>query len=133
MTGDAGSRDEANWLAEQQAALRRVATLVARGGGPATVFDAVADELARALHVHNAGLLRYEPDGSGVVVAVGYEPGMTQMPVAGERIPLSGDDVGARILRTGRPARIVDSFADVGADRRRNDHQPGWLRCRCRE
>jgi signal transduction histidine kinase len=113
MTGDAGSRDEANWLAEQQAALRRVATLVARGGGPATVFDAVADELARVLHVHNAGLLRYEPDGSGVVVAVGYEPGMTKMPVAGERIPLSGDDVGARILRTGRPVRI-DSHEHVG-------------------
>jgi GAF domain-containing protein len=89
-----------------------VATLVARGASPSTVFGAVADELARVLHVHNAGLLRYEPDGSGVVVGVGYEPGITQMPVTGERIPLAGDDVGARVLRTGRPAR-VDSHENV--------------------
>ncbi len=125
MTGGAGDRDgsrrhdataerreQPNWLADQQAALRRVATLVAQGATPATVFAAVADELARVLHVLNAGLLRYEADGSGVVVAVGYQPGITDMPVAGDRIPLSGDDVGAQILRTGRPTRI-DSHDNV--------------------
>ena len=126
MTGDAVShdqprqpeataepiREQPSRLAEQQAALRRVATLVARGASPSTVFGAVADELARVLHVHNAGLLRYETDGSGIVVGVGYEPGITQMPVTGERIPLAGDDVGARVLRTGRPAR-VDSHENV--------------------
>lgn len=120
MTGDPVSRErprppqatadpiggQPTWLAEQQSALRRVATLVAQGASPTAVFDAVADELARALHVLNAGLLRYEPDGSGVVIAVGYEPGTTQMPVTGERIPLAGDDVGARVQRTARPARI---------------------------
>ena len=100
------SRDELGVLAEQQAALRRVATLVARGVSPAEVFTAVADELARCLHVVNAGLLRYEPDGTGFVAAVHYEPGMTKMPVTGERIPLAGDDVGARVLHTGRAARI---------------------------
>ena len=87
------SRDELGVLAEQQAALRRVATLVARGVSPAEVFTAVADELARCLHVVNAGLLRYEPDGTGFVAAVQYEPGVTKMPVTGERIPLAGDDV----------------------------------------
>jgi signal transduction histidine kinase len=117
MTGGAGGCDESrreqpNWLAEQQAALRRVATLVAQGASPETVFAAVADELARVLHVLNAGLLRYESDGSGVVVAVGYQPGITQMPVTGDRIPLSGDDVGAQILRTGLPTRI-DSHENV--------------------
>jgi signal transduction histidine kinase len=95
-------------LAEQQAALRRVATLVAGGASPADVFDAVADELARCLHVVNAGLLRYEPDGTGFVVAVRYEPGITTMPVTGEHIPLVGDNVGALVLRTGRAARIDD-------------------------
>ena len=93
-------------LAEHQAALRRVATLVARGADPSEVFAAVSDELARCLHAVNAGLLRYEPDGSGYVVDVRYEPGVTNMPVAGERIPLAGDDVGALVLRTGRAARI---------------------------
>ena len=100
------SRDELAILAEQQAALRRVATLVARGVSPSEVFAAVADELARCLHVVNAGLLRYEPDGTGYVAAVRYEPGITKMPVTGERIPLAGDDVGARVLHTGRAARM---------------------------
>jgi signal transduction histidine kinase len=100
------SRDELSALAGQQAALRRVAMLVARGAGPSDVFDAVADELARCLHVVNAGLLRYEPDGTGFVVAVRYEPGITTMPVTGERILLGGDDVGALVMRTGRAARV---------------------------
>ena len=105
-------RDELRVLADQQAALRRVATLVARGVAPSEVFSAAADELARCLHVVNAGLLRYEPDGTGFVVAVGYEPGITEMPVTGERIPLTGDDVGALVLRTGHAAR-VDSHENV--------------------
>jgi signal transduction histidine kinase len=100
------SHDELGVLAEHQAALRRVATLVARGANPSEVFAAVSDELARCLNAVNAGLLRYEPDGSGCVVDVQYEPGITNMPVAGERIPLAGDDVGALVLRTGRVARI---------------------------
>ncbi|HEX4559887.1 MAG TPA: GAF domain-containing protein [Mycobacterium sp.] len=100
-------------LAMQQAALRRVATLVARGANPSAVFEAVSDELARVLHVVNAGLLRYDADGTGFVVAVHYEPGVTGMPVTGDRIPLAGDDVGARVLHTGRAARI-DNHAGVG-------------------
>src|SRR6202011_3490729 len=107
------SRDELGVLAEHQGALRRVATLVARGASPPEVFAAVADELARCLHVVNAGLLRYEADGTGFVVAVQYEPGITKMPAAGERIPLGGDDVGALVLRTGCAARI-DNHEDTG-------------------
>jgi signal transduction histidine kinase len=56
--------------------------------------------------VVNAGLLRYEPDGTGLVVAVHYQPGRSKMPGSGERIPLAGDDLGAKVLRTGRAARI---------------------------
>jgi signal transduction histidine kinase len=97
---------ELSVLAEQQAGLRRVATLVARGASPSEVFDAVADELARCLHVVNAGLLRFEADNTGFVVAVRYEPSVTTMPVTGEHIPLGGDDVGSLVLRTGRSARI---------------------------
>src|ERR1700687_3037948 len=50
------SHDELSVLAEQQGALRRVATLVARAASPSEVFATVADELARCLHVVNAGL-----------------------------------------------------------------------------
>ena len=101
------SRDELSVLAGQQAALRRVATLVARGASPEEVFAAVSDELARLLDLVNvAGLLRYEADGTGCVVAARYEPGITKLPVTGERISFSGDDIGATVLRTSRAARI---------------------------
>jgi PAS domain S-box-containing protein len=110
--GNAESREALGLLADEQAALRRVATLVARGASPAEVFGAVSDELARYLDVVNAGLLRFEPDGTGYVVDVRYEPGVTTMPVTGEHIPLGGDDVGALVLRTGRAAR-VDNHDDA--------------------
>src|SRR5882762_5119526 len=106
-------------LADQQAALRRVATLVARGASPSEVFAAVSNELARVLRVVNAGLLRFEPDGTGFVVAVQYEAGITEMPVTGERIPLAGDDVGARVLHTGRPARIDNHARAPGPEAER--------------
>jgi GAF domain-containing protein len=106
-------------LADQQAALRRVATLVARGASPSDVFAAVSNELARVLHVVNAGLLRFEPDGTGLVVAVQYEAGITEMPVTGERIPLAGDDVGARLLHTGPPARIDNHARALGPEAER--------------
>ena len=67
-------RDELRVLADQQAALRHIATLVARAVPPSEVFTVVAAELARWLHVMNTGLLRYEADGTGVLVAVQYEP-----------------------------------------------------------
>ncbi len=110
-------------IADDQAALRRVATLVARGASPSEVFAVVTEELARCLHVFNAGLLRFEPDGTGLVVAVQYVPGVKNMPVTGERIPLAGDDVGALVLRTGRAARIDnhDNVSGPEAARIRED------------
>ena len=68
------SRDELGVLAEQQAALRRVATLVARGVSPAEVFTAVADELARCLHVAASAVHRYEADGTATLVAIHAPP-----------------------------------------------------------
>lgn len=113
------SHDQLGHLAEHQAALRRVATLVARGADPSEVFAAVSDELAHCLHAVNAGLLRFEPDGRGYVVDVQYESGVTNMPLAGERIPLAGDDVGALVLRTGRVARIDNHDGVSGPEAQR--------------
>jgi GAF domain-containing protein len=56
-------------LAEEQAALRRVATLVARGRPPAEVFAAVTEEVARLLCVECAIMNRYEPDGTITTIA----------------------------------------------------------------
>jgi signal transduction histidine kinase len=99
------SRDELRVLADLQASLRRVATLVARGVDPSEVFFAVADELARCLDVHHATLFRYEPDGTGLLIAGHHESDGTKM-VVGQRFPLDGESVTAMVFRTGRPARM---------------------------
>ena len=105
------SRDELRSLAEQQSALRRVATLVARGSGPAEVFSAVAEEMARCLSIDNAEVFRYENDDTALVVASYAEPGEPHIP-AGERVTLEGDNVAAVVLHTGRPARL-DNYDDA--------------------
>jgi signal transduction histidine kinase len=99
------NRDELQVLAEQQAALRRVAMLVARGVSPSEVFSAVAAELARVLAVQNASVWRYEPDGTATLLAACDEPAAKKMPV-GKRFTLEGDNVAAMVLHTGRPARM---------------------------
>ena len=55
-------------LVEEQAALRRVATLVARGTPPEKVFAAVTREIARVLGADATLLCRADPDGAAVVV-----------------------------------------------------------------
>jgi signal transduction histidine kinase len=67
-------RREAEVLADQQAALRRVATLVARAVSPDEVFRAVADELARGVNVHSSALVRFDTDGTVVVADSGDVP-----------------------------------------------------------
>ena len=101
---------EASLLFQQQAALRRVATLVANGVGPSAVFAAVAEEMARCLRVVHAMVLRSEPDGA-VVVAVYDERLSRRLPV-GERLTLEGDNVTGGVLRTGRVVRM-DSYENA--------------------
>jgi signal transduction histidine kinase len=99
------SRDELRVLADLQASLRRVATLVARGVAPSEVFCAVADELARCLGMHHATLFRFEPDGTGLLLAAHHEPAWMKV-VVGERFSMEGESVAAMVLRTGHPARM---------------------------
>jgi signal transduction histidine kinase len=98
-------RHEADLAARQQAALRRVATLVARNVAPSEVFSAVVAELATCLDVRNASLWRYEPDGTALLLAAADEPGLQNMPV-GERFSLEGDNIAAMVRRSGRVARM---------------------------
>ena len=62
---NAEARADASRLAEEQAALRRVATLVARESSPAEVFAAVAKEVAGLLGVDDMRMVSYEADGDG--------------------------------------------------------------------
>jgi GAF domain-containing protein len=99
-------REELARLADEQAALRRVATLVARGVPPPDVFAAVAREVGLVLGVEWTHMARYEPDGTSTGVA-GWSPAGDQIPV-GTRVDLEGESVGGLVLRTGRPARMHD-------------------------
>jgi signal transduction histidine kinase len=90
----------------EEAALRRVATLVARGVPPEEAFGAVATEVGRLFLVDVANIIRYEPDGTLTMVASAED----RFPV-GRQWPLGGRNVGTLVFETGRPARI-DSYAD---------------------
>jgi signal transduction histidine kinase len=91
-------------LAEEQAALRRVATLVAQGVSPDEVFAAVTREAGGVLSVDAMHLARYEPDGTVVAVA-GWSRGGAPLPV-GYRGPVAGSGIPDQVLRTGRAVRI---------------------------
>jgi signal transduction histidine kinase len=97
-------RDQLARLADEQAALRRVATLVARGTSPDELFAAVAREVGRVLGVGWTHMARYEPDGASIGVA-GWSPAGDQVPV-GIRVEPNGESVRGLVLRTGRPARL---------------------------
>jgi signal transduction histidine kinase len=93
-------------LAEEQAALRRVATSVARGAPPEEVFAAVTEEVGRLLGTHLAGMARYEGDDTVTVLATWAAEG--EHPLVQGSWPLEGGDPASTIWRTGRPVRIDD-------------------------
>jgi signal transduction histidine kinase len=101
----AAGHDVLSMLAEQQASLRRVATLVARGVDPSEVFAVVAGELARCLNVAHAALVRRDSDGTAVHLAGHHEPESLTLQV-GERFSLDSETVAAMVMRTGEAARI---------------------------
>ena len=101
---NAESRDRLRALADEQASLRRVATLVAEGGGATEVFDAVCEETGRLVGATSVNLSNYTPDGFNVTMA-GWSLRDTHVPV-GTRFPVSPDTVGGTIVRTNAPTRM---------------------------
>jgi PAS domain S-box-containing protein len=96
-------------LGDEQAALRRVATLVAEGARTQDLFEAVAGEVGRLLPVVSATMGRYESDGSVTTVASWSSTEAVFPP--GRRWPIKGTNVAWLVLQTGRPARIDDFSA----------------------
>ena len=107
-----GSEQARDVLADEQAALRRVATLVARRGSPAEVFAAVTEAAGKLLHLDSARLVVFEPDETATIVGTWDVDGRA-VPV-GTRVPLDGDSVAARVFRTQRPAHIDDYSDNAG-------------------
>jgi GAF domain-containing protein len=106
----AHARDKLERPAAEQAALRRVATLVARGAPPDEVFGTVAEEVAGLLPVTSAAMGRFDPDGMVTTVAA-WSAGGIAFPVTRRWDP-KGNNVTGIVLATGRSARI-DDFSDA--------------------
>jgi signal transduction histidine kinase len=109
---DLQARSELEELAEEQAALRRVAELVAREASQTKIFTAIAGEIGRLLGTDEMRMMRYESDGEAVVVASAGE--LDIFPV-GSHWPLDGENVASRVYRTRQPARIDDYAAKSGS------------------
>src|SRR3954462_9002219 len=109
-------------LAEEQAALRRVATLVAAGASPAEVFDAVSAEVAALIPADGSALTRYEADGtftplSGWAIDGGHK-------YIGRHYERAGT-VSGLIFETGRPGR-VDNYAEAPGEAAETARELAW-------
>jgi PAS domain S-box-containing protein len=104
------SRAELARLADEQAALRRVATLVARGVPSSELFGVVTEEVGALLGADLAGMARQETDDAVTVVATWAAAG--EHPEVGARWPTKEGDPATPILKTRRAARI-DDWNDV--------------------
>jgi signal transduction histidine kinase len=91
-------------LAEEQAALRRVATLVAEGAPPNDMFAAVAEEIAAMFGVPIATMLRFDPDAAATLLATAG----AEFAAVGDRFPIENSRLLKRVFETGRSATIDD-------------------------
>jgi PAS domain S-box-containing protein len=95
---------ERKQLEAEQAALRRVATAVTRGGSPDDIFAATVAECHAVAAAEATALMRYEADGAATILATLGESGFE----VGSRVTLNGESVTAKVRRSGRTARIDD-------------------------
>ena len=112
---NAQARAELRDHAREQAALRRVATLVARAAPPEEVFGAVAEEVGRLLGTDFTVMSRYDPDGAATVVGVWARTGTARVLPVGLRMDFGGRNVHTLVFQTGRPERI-DDYAGASGD-----------------
>ena len=101
---------EVQRLADEQAALRRVATIVARQPTPSELFAAVGEEVGRVLRADVTNVMRYDAGDAATVVA-GWSRRGNHLPV-GTELTLEGDSVAALVLRSGAAARM-DTYTDA--------------------
>jgi signal transduction histidine kinase len=104
------SHNELARLLKEQAALRRVATLVARGIPPVEIFLAVSEEVRRLIDADSAGIARFEPDGSSVVVVGGVGGQVSDNLPAGSRVKLRSYMAPTLVWQTGRAALVNEDL-----------------------
>ena len=106
------ARVEVRGFAEEQAALRRVAILVAGGAAPEEVFAAVTAEAGRLLGIETI-VHRYDVGDEATVVAHWAATESTALIPVGSRVPLGGRNVTTRVLESSRqPWRAGDRASE---------------------
>jgi signal transduction histidine kinase len=108
----------------EQAALRRIAALLARSVPAGEVFDAVVDEVRSLMGVDAAALARYEADETATLLAVSAEAD-ARVALPGDKLSTEGHNVTALVFRTGRPARIDDYTKATGGEHVRQAREAG--------
>ncbi|WP_326829233.1 DUF4118 domain-containing protein [Streptosporangium sp. NBC_01755] len=104
----ASSRDELRRIAQEQATLRRVATLVARGISSTELFNAVACEMGSLMQADHVSVSRYDPGHTTVVGSWSLREDINEVMPLGSQWPINETVISGMVLRTGRPARITN-------------------------
>ena len=107
------SERDTRTLAEEQSALRRIATQVAAEAPPHALFAQVTEEVGRLLGAPSARVVRYEEDWRATIVGGWIEDG-DGLPV-GSSVALDGETVLARVRRSGRVERI-EGYEGIGGE-----------------
>ncbi|HTU87030.1 MAG TPA: GAF domain-containing protein, partial [Solirubrobacteraceae bacterium] len=104
LDDERAAREEVERLALDQAALRRVATLVAKAAPRENIYAAVAAEIAQRLGADVGAVLRYEANGTATIIGGWGVPG-EQIPI-GTQLRVAGEGVAVSVWQTRRPARV---------------------------
>ena len=110
---NAQARSDLRRLAEEQAALRRIATLVAQGADSQLVFDAVCEETGRLFAATTVNLVHFTPDGFHLATS-GWSMRHIHVPT-GTLLPLAGETIDTIVRRTAAPGRC-DSYEGVAGE-----------------
>jgi GAF domain-containing protein len=100
--------------AREQAALRRVAVLVARRNAPSERFAAIAAEAGQLLAADLTTMGRYDPDGGATFLAQWVRAGGAVPVPLGTRFSPGGRNMHTMVFQTGRPARIDNCGSAAG-------------------
>ncbi|MCY1137135.1 GAF domain-containing protein [Actinoplanes sp. Pm04-4] len=106
-------REQVERLADEQAALRRVATLVAAGAQPEQVWESVVSEVGVLCGASRTGLIRYVSADAIAVLALWADEGDHEEVAA--RWPMAGGSLSARVAAERTVVRI-DDWSEVDGE-----------------
>ena len=113
---------KANRLAEEQAALRRVATLVASSAQPKQVFQMVAEEAGRLLDARTAATVRFDEDSA--VIVGSWSDGEGAGIEVGTLVPYS--EPGNPVYRATHDGGRIDDYAELAGEAARLTRLRGY-------